>query len=1556
MSSTRPKRKAAGNKNYLDSANETFVDPVFVATSPATAKSASRTGSKAVKRKPSPSSGPKIPTPPSHAAGSVDLSLAPKVPYNWQPPWLPRDQFSFRLNTTDGFVNFKTQTMVCPNQPPINWSYQMGSEMQNLQSKLDVAMSKKIDSKSPRTKAELAFQLRKGDFIYMVSEPPGEPYYIGRLMGFKSKAKNVSENTTEDINNCVFQIQWFYRPRDILKHTSDSRLLYASMHSDGCPISSFRGLVNVLHKLDVELYYKPPDAGPQYSSAIEYFSSFPNCFYYDKLFDRYMIKFYDIIKTSSLLPYMDNEASNSKNFILALSKRYEFVFMEATRTKTFMNNFTSKLSKHCNICAEWCPAAESVSCAECEKNFHMLCLDPPLLKKPSRGFSWSCALCTKKHELEHQSKKTLMLSHDNRSTNQDELPNLEEEVSALEPLEEENATKATIMPKYELMAIDYLNKDSHVSVTDRRLREEWSMRYLGLHVRLEDAVDPDDRSPYPRASTSLGARYQASNIPEFEGHPIVYYDSIKDKGINGKKKAANGKKVLKKQTDLQDIKVMPIPEEFENVPPKEFPQWLQERPRGYIERGVDDGSGETCTLMWKSSEKDKAENFKTLNEYIASCGPIAERLGLHPNSPNFVDSILKAYLDCQGNSSQALEIVSTFTRQSLGEPTLSKEEVRKFEAGVRKYGSELYPVFKEVKTQPCSAIVRFYYLWKKTERGRLIWGNFSGRKKKASKKEMIITSSIDDLVDSEDDSAYENEKIILQHKLFKCKHCRSYVSSKWFKVTGGSDKSDDPVVDKDDANTVTALCFRCAKLWRRYAVYWEDPLEVEKRAARGVGGYKKKVESELVDDAERILKYAEDEGSGISYDVERPPIKNSVMAAPPKSEAVNNLPKSTTKLLSNKVSSPQKPKVAIKSKKVASAPKNASVPALVPASNPAPTTASAARLTSRQLSLSNNKQEKEISREPTLKRKFKEIASNLDKESSEEPPAIKKPSKEPPAIKRPSKEPPATKKSRTIPDTKPEKSKATAVSEQKVAPQKRSRKLNDQMSAVTLIFNPAYRARLPEIATVAKIDRKAYPEISQEVVGKILDGFRYRQLTDLKVLAQGWQAPNQSVIDLPFPATERDCCICLEHDTSELSVQEMLICSNCGVNVHGSCAGLVVSGKTKPVKQWLCEVCTNDLGPKFSTNYSCSLCMAKSSNREMAILGSPLEIADYLVPILDSGKWCHLLCGIMCYESIAFRNLTSPGFIHRDVWALTNTKGPAFAIESVTQVLSSNDSEKCGICQVSGGALLKCDLCASGQSKFHVTCGQDMSNYGIGLKLGPQAIKGSLSVHVNGQAGKLEPCLVCPKHEQQDICMSFRSQGKRTPNSENKHLIQLFIEDLAKTSHRPTGPQLQARNYLHKIDKFLNSRARENGHFAQPMPGRKYCMNCKIDSSPKWWKTARAGGDNGFYGAVQCHNCHLEAGSQEKMTSIGKTESLEETESLEKAESLEKPQSHEETGSQKEETELEGDSFYKELHQPLSALRYGVRSPQDRIAPLYDADNQYPPSRDEVMSGEWPAQ
>ncbi|KAG7661694.1 SNT2 [[Candida] subhashii] len=1431
MTSTRPKRKATINKTYndaidytnqeYDSGNSSSTSVSGLNTPGGTTKkrSTKRTSTPQLEKSDSNVSNNKTPQPSS--------ALKSTIPYNWQPPPISEDFFSFKLDLTDAYIDLGIQTLYCPKQSPT--------------SKGNITTSSNSGTSSRKRNGNI-FTLSKGQYIYMISEPPGEPYYIGRIRGFTSKKHKTSDDDIYHLQEGIvqasdysFQIQWFYRPRDISKLTSDSRLLFASMHTDTCPLTSFRGLVTVEHKQDIEDRYlndsklqkqlrnnNKKSASPSTTlSSLELYTQKPNCFYFDKLFDRYMIKFYDVLSTKNLLQYADVENSKSKNFLIALNKRFEFIFVESQRTKSLVNTFSSN-SCNCEICGQWCDSTQdSISCVECNHYYHMLCLDPPLLKKPSRGFSWSCASCTKKHEIEYHSKKMLMLSHDNKSSNQDQLAielnalssfdhdisssmpstipsSQEDEQQQQQPLSESQIDDpVATLPKYETMAIDFLTKDRQNTFEKRRLKEEWCMRYLGMYARLEDGVDLDDRSPYPRASTRLGSKHQAVNIPECDGdHPLVYYDIEKPQQQSKKKSGSqNNKKAKQKETE-ETLKKLEVPKEYADMDPKSYPAWLQPRPKGYIERGVDDGEGETCTLLWKSSDEDINDNFSNLDSYITKCAPIAESLELSPNSPNFMDAILLYYMNHKGDSEKAYQDALQLTKISLKEPVFTKEEIKRFEAGVKLFGSELHPVFKKVKTQTSAMIVRFYYLWKKTKNGRLIWGNFEGRIQKkvqnmvkdeaavAAEKASKIDSHpvIDELADAEDDSCYDNEKILAKRSKLVCKHCNSHRSFQWFRITGHDAKK------PNEENYVVGLCFRCAKLWRRYAVIWEHPNEVMKKTGGKSGGWKKRVENELLTDAYKILEFAEQNGSVLGDEVQDDGYP-AVVQANTKVSPIMQAEKKPTG------TSNEQPKSESPAKKKRSA---------------SPTNSGA----------SKNKKPKAQSKAASIEVERKEGTTTTKSASS------------------------------ATASTPVEQSKRRATSELSDESSKKQRKQTWNWPSPEKVDNPVLNPDyiVPSVSNY-KLDKKWHLNLSRSEIDFIINSFRTKQLVEINSQLANLQIPHLSSIQLPFEPSERKCCICREHDTSKSSLLEMLICSSCGVNVHSSCAGINIPEKApKPIKEWLCEPCINDLHPVHNTVYSCTLCLANESNYELSIMGSPIVRPDYLKPT-DTGKWCHLLCAVFNHELVSFRQPPSRKTKKFSEEELKNTKNvieamnSLISIDNVSRVYLNNYKHHCGICDSQNGALIGCYKCEN-ETKYHITCAQDTPNFKLGFKLVEEVgefDKDIQLVNVDGKLGKLRPILVCPKHDQSRYTiLNSRTLGKRVHSKSDdlKPLFQLFLEDLVKPNSVNNGQNIKSINYINNC-QIYNKRF-EIPSLLKPSEVKKRilkCRRCSTDTSPKWWDT-----------------------------------------------------------------------------------------------------------------------
>src|SRR5690606_33393725 len=96
---------------------------------------------------------------------------------------------------------------------------------------------------------------------------------------------HTNNETTQPIDS--IRVNWYYRPRDIQKKLTDSRQVYATMHSDTCPLASVRGHCTIMHKANIEDF--------------DEYRKQENSFWFEKMFDRYIHRFYDVIPTRDVL-------------------------------------------------------------------------------------------------------------------------------------------------------------------------------------------------------------------------------------------------------------------------------------------------------------------------------------------------------------------------------------------------------------------------------------------------------------------------------------------------------------------------------------------------------------------------------------------------------------------------------------------------------------------------------------------------------------------------------------------------------------------------------------------------------------------------------------------------------------------------------------------------------------------------------------------------------------------------------------------------------------------------------------------------------------------------------------------------------------------------------------------------------------------------------------------------------------------------------------------------------------------------------------------------------
>ena len=138
-------------------------------------------------------------------------------------------------------------------------------------------------------------------------------------------------DTTRPVD--AVRINWFYRPRDIGRKVTDTRVVFATMHSDISPLTALRGKCQIRHRVEV--------------SNMEEYRRIPDNFWFEKLYDRYIQKNYDLIPTSSIV----NVPEKVKK---VLDDRWKFVLVEQGRGKELTS--AVKLCKRCSgYCARYVP-------------------------------------------------------------------------------------------------------------------------------------------------------------------------------------------------------------------------------------------------------------------------------------------------------------------------------------------------------------------------------------------------------------------------------------------------------------------------------------------------------------------------------------------------------------------------------------------------------------------------------------------------------------------------------------------------------------------------------------------------------------------------------------------------------------------------------------------------------------------------------------------------------------------------------------------------------------------------------------------------------------------------------------------------------------------------------------------------------------------------------------------------------------------------------------------------------------------------------------------------
>ncbi|KAG0334012.1 putative PHD type zinc finger protein with BAH domain-containing protein [Podila horticola] len=581
------------------------------------------------------------------------------------------------------------------------------------------------------------------DHVYMASEFTGDSYYIGRIMEFGKHVKGKPLQV---------RIGWFYRPKDVMaRRNHDPRLLVATMHSDLNPLASIRGRCVVTHQAyikDLDAYKKKPDH-----------------FYYNQLFDRYIHRFYDVLPVESVRNLPSDVAEE-------LSKRYQYIVVEAGTASEYTD-----AHRVCLICKRWCASGEALKCIMCHGFHHMLCINPPMLKKPSKGFAFQCALCTKLAMDSSASPTTNSLSLLKSTTNN--------------------------------------SASSSGQNTPRGSPKQKSQPTLAV------VPNPDDRV-YPRASSRVGARYQAA-VVKWEGPGQILitstiFDDPSNNGVKGRSKKNKGGRPSNKlrvpDTDLSEAASRAQSASLESgidgsdgplAPPSPARSTNGQEESAYFERGGDD----TVSLLYS-----KPSHIS--EEYVAAYMEKVRALTL-PIAAHSADLIDRALLELQKygfDADKALDEISGVQKRDFDIRDWTQKEIDAFEEGIRIYGHELFAIKKNVETRSMKDVVRFFYQWKKTERYQPVYSVFTKvhkpNKKFKSVGRRTLTSPVVDTANRQE-TAVDDDSLILPKannaSTLECAHCGTTSTSMWRRAPGETD-----LLKKNPK----VFCNDCGNDWVRY--------------------------------------------------------------------------------------------------------------------------------------------------------------------------------------------------------------------------------------------------------------------------------------------------------------------------------------------------------------------------------------------------------------------------------------------------------------------------------------------------------------------------------------------------------------------------------------------------------------------------------------------------------------------------------------------------------------------------------------------------------------------
>ncbi|KAG1377651.1 hypothetical protein G6F61_006544 [Rhizopus arrhizus] len=624
------------------------------------------------------------------------------------------------------------------------------------------------------------------DHVYLAPEHLGEPYYVGRIMEFCNSYKRKGLQA---------RIAWFNRPKDVINRKSaDPCLLVATMHSDINPVSSIRGKCVVTHK-----YYISKDQLDDYRKQQDHF-------YYNQLYDRYIQRVYDVVPCETV----QNVPMDTLD---ALKQRYQFIVVEQGKASDL-----TVARRICCVCQEWCSSAASVKCAACQKSYHMTCLNPPLARKPSKGFAWQCAFCTRQEVLASSSNPDSPVSSNQKTSDKNDAKKRQTRTTRSQISKSQSQTQPQIMtaqPEQQQQQPASVSQPSAIKIkinnpkkvknSEIKMTNMWPFRYFGVNTNMGDILDIDDRI-YPRAKSRIGPKYQA-NVPDWDAtknrslSPVSESNSLSSSKSKTKKNDKKGKSVQRLSSSKRSVE--PSPSDISSADNYEPFDRSSMAPI----RGGDD----TVTCIYRPG----ILNDEQVDDYMDQVKQL-NNIPLPSHSSDLMDRALYELEQGQYHTDIAFEKMSQLGPDDFEHIVdWSKKEIELFEQSIREHGHDLNYAKKSVGTKSMADIVRFFYQWKKTDRYEPVYSEWTKIFKPTKKfKKLTQKKKSHHVVKDEVESDEESDPTIVpkatySERSYQCMNCLTNESDIWRRSPSD--------IDRKRKVFKQVLCDDCGIYWLKYA-------------------------------------------------------------------------------------------------------------------------------------------------------------------------------------------------------------------------------------------------------------------------------------------------------------------------------------------------------------------------------------------------------------------------------------------------------------------------------------------------------------------------------------------------------------------------------------------------------------------------------------------------------------------------------------------------------------------------------------------------------------------